>query len=551
MRHYLWMSLFVVLINPIATYAGDGPGYDYPEHRGQSEWGFDFISAPSDTYIVNDADGNTIDRYMFRSNGEIVINVPNRRYVGPTDGNGYLQNIDTLIAQGVVSEKTKIYLPAYDVDEGVFPVLDCDYDGIYDQLYDEVNELYFNGENLGKLRGKNRKWSHQRRVVPTGKLKFPSSPGGVAINEVRVKIDVANEDVVLSSGKVGCVVWATTIDWVAIQFDAAAPVVLIHGMNSSGSELQDLKTGFKSFNMLADNSIYFDPSKQKPPAEIPFGCGSEPYNESIAFNVNHLKTEVPRILQEFGASSVNFVAHSKGGLDSLGFISQTQGDNAIKVNVGMMSGKPVRHKVKTNSLITLNTPHKGSVLAQYGVLARHASYLSVLMSDNLSDIDKLLLAGVKRQDGPWYCDLTPERASAFVSKAILPKGISTASSATNADVNRDGVITGAESENFPVGGVTADLIASVSHYITGSVASVQIGIIPTSWYELDEIVITPGTYTQFMANDAVVTQDSAGRYATYSNINNLNHLNVHKLSTAEAIAKDAQSKTGLVNWRAK
>lgn len=549
MRHYLWMSLFIVLINPISTYAGDGPGFDYPKHRGESEWGFNFLATPSDTYVVNDADSNTIDRYMFRSQGEIVINIPIRRYVGPTDGNGYLQNIDTLIAQGVVSSNTKIYLPAFDVDEGIFPVFDCDYDGIYDQLYDEVNELYFNGEKLGKLRGKNRKWSHQRRVIPTGKLKFPSAPGGVAINEIRIKIDVANEDVVLSSGRVGCVVWATSIDWVAIQFDAAAPVVLVHGMKSTGSELQDLKTGFNSFNMLADNSITFPP--QDKPSVMPYGCGSEPYNESIAFNVAYLKTEVPRILQEFGASSVNFVAHSKGGLDSLGFISQTQGDNAIKVIVGKMSGMDVKHKIKTNSLVTLNTPHKGSILAQYGVLARHASSLSVLTSENLSDIDKLLLLGVKKQGGSWYCDLTPERASAFVSKAILPKGISTASTATNADINNDGVITGSESENFPIGGVIADLSASVSHFIVGSVASVQIGIIPTSWYEPDEVVITPGTYTQFMSNDVVVTQDSAGHYATYSNIDDLNHLNVHKLSTANAIAKDAQSKTGLVNWRVK
>lgn len=543
MRHYLWMSLFVVLMNPISTYAGDGPGYDYPEHRGESRWGFNSVADPSDTYIVNDTDSNTIDRYMFRNYGEIVINLPNRRYVGPTDGNGYLQNVDTLISQGVVSDKTKIYLPAYDVDEGVFPVLDCDYDGIYDQLYDEVNEVYFNGKKLGKLTGGNREWTQQRYVIPTGELKFPSAPGGIANNEVRVKIDVANADVVLSSGKVGCVVWATSIDWVGIQFDAAAPVVLVHGMDSSGSSLENLKTTFESFNMLADNSIYFDPSKQEKPAVMPVGCGSEPYNESIAFNVNHLKSEVPKILQKFGASSVNFVTHSKGGLDSLGFISQTQGDNAIKVNVGMMDGKPVLHKIKTNSLITLNTPHKGSVLSLYGVQARHVNWINAAASS-----DKRLLFGLKDQEGPWYCDLTPERASAFVSNAILPKGVHTASTATHADINHDGFISGDESVGFPY----RALSANVSYNIVGAVSSVEIEVIPQPWYKFDKVVITPSTtYTEFMDNDLVVTEDSAGRYATYANIKHLHHLNIHNATTAETIVKDAQSMTGLVNWRVK
>jgi hypothetical protein len=528
--------LFITLL-PGITYAGE----DYPDHRGSSEWGFDVIAKPSDVYVVNDADGGTIDRYMFRQDGEIVINVPIRRYVGPTDGSGHLQNISTLVSQGVVSETFNIYMPAYDVDEGVFPVFDCDGDGVNDQLYDEVNEVYLNDEKIGKFRGANRRWFQQTYTIETSKLKFPSAPGGVATNEIRVKIDVDNETVVLSSGRVGCTVWATEVDWVGIQFKAAAPIVLVHGMDSTGSSLGNLKTGFTDRNLLADNSINFP--IQAPPSEFSYGCGSEPYNDSIAFNVNHLKTEIPRIIKEYGASSVNLVAHSKGGLDSLGFISSTQGDNEIKVQVGTMSGQPVMHSLDVNSLVTVNTPHKGSILAQYGVLARHITWLSAASSS-----DAALLLGVKFIEGSWYCDLTPARASAFVSTAVLPGNIDTASVATNADSNRNRTIDGAEGDGYPVG----TLFTSLSHTVVGVVGSVQIGIIPSgNWYVPDDVIITIGANTQFMTNDINVTQDSAARYARYPSIDNLNHLNVHNLSTAETIAADAQSESGLVNWRAK
>lgn len=530
-------GMLLITLLPGITYAGE----DYPDHRGSSEWGFDVIAKPSDVYVVNDADGGTIDRYMFRQDGEIVINVPIRRYVGPTDGSGNLQNISTLISQGVVSETFNIYMPAYDVDEGVFPIADCDGDNIADQLYDEVNEVYFNDEKLGKFRGANQRWFQQAFTISTSKLKFPSAPGGVANNEIRVKIDVDNATVVLSSGQVGCTVWATEVDWVGIQFKAAAPIVLVHGIRSSGSTLVNLKDGFNALNLLADNSIKFNEPAE--PAEIPFTCGAEAYNQSIAFNVAQLKTEIPRIVKEFGASSVNLVTHSKGGIDSLGYLSATRGENAIKVQVGTMSGQPVMHELKANSLVTLNTPHKGSVLAKYAVEARQVGWATVTNSPN-----KFLLAGVKGLDGSYMCDITPARANAFVSTALLPNGIDTASVATSADNNNSGSIdTSAEAAGFG-----AIPFANLSYLTVGIVNDVSIEVIPSgNWYTRDTVTITPSVNTTFFDNDIIVTRESASRYTTYTGVNHLNHLNVHSLATAETIGKDAQSKSGLVDWRVK
>ena len=531
---YLFGVIFY-LITYISVFAAD-----YPAHRGDSQWGFDAIAVPSDTYVVNDADGSTIDRYMFRHNGDIVINVPIRRYVGPTDGNGYLQNVDALIEKGVVGETVNIYMPAYDVDEGRYPVFDCDGDYVYDQLYDEVNEVYFNGEKLGKFRGQNQRWFQQTFTIPVSKLKFPSNKGGVGSNEVRVKIDVANSDVVLSSGQVGCVVWATEVDWVGIQFKTASPIVLVHGIRSDGDALSNLKDGFEAAHLLADNSIKLN--DRPAPSEFPVGCGNELYNQSIAYNVEQLKTKIPAIAKEFGTTSVNLVTHSKGGLDSRGFLSATRGENAIKVQVGTMSGQPVMHKLKTNSLITLNTPHKGSVLATYGVEARQMTDANAENSGNI-----FLFKGVKAIEGSYYCDLTPRRASAFVSTTMLPNGIGTASVATSADANNNRRIDNEEGEGFYF-----NFAADISHHAVGWVSDVTVDVIPSdSWYLPDEVRVNRVFNDRFMTNDAIVTQDSASQYSRYTNINNLNHLNVHKLSTAEAIAKDAQSTNGLVNWRAK
>jgi hypothetical protein len=46
-----------------------------------------------------------------------VIDVTMRRYIGPTDANGYLLNLSRLRSRGIVGDTAQITLPAYDVDE--------------------------------------------------------------------------------------------------------------------------------------------------------------------------------------------------------------------------------------------------------------------------------------------------------------------------------------------------------------------------------------------------------------------------------------------------
>lgn len=506
----------------------------FPPHRGDSPWSFTVVTEPSDTFVVNDRDSGTIDVYLFRPQGPIVIDVRVRRYVGPTDGSGYLQNVDDLVRRGVVSANATIRLPAFDVDEGTFPVFDCDGDGTDDQLLNEVDEIYLNDEKLGTLKGNNQIWLAQTFTVPIGKIKFPSAPGAVAVNRLRVEIDVANKDVVLSSGAVGCEVWAVAIDWIGVQYKASSPVILVHGIRSSGEVWGNFRAGLTAERVESDNSI--DLADPAAPDPIPAGCPDIPYNNTIQNNVRQLQTLVPQIAERYGTDSIQFATHSKGGLDSRGFLAGLV-RSPIQVTVGTMSGQPVRRDLEAFSIVTLNTPHGGSVLAKYGVEARQLGALNALRAG-------VNVAAAKAFEGAYYCDLTPARASAFVAANALPSVTRGASVATDADRNGNQQIDSGEDTDFP--GPT--WVPNRLYQLIGRVADVTITVTPRS-FRPDQITVTEVPNATFLGNDIIVTQRSAGLYPRYS-ITGWHHLNVHAQVNAGIIARDAQAP-GLVDWRAR
>lgn len=513
----------------------------FPPHRGDSPWSFTVIEEPSSRFVVNDTDSSTIDVYLFRPQGPILIDVRTRRYVGETDGDGHLLNSADLVRRGIVGATAKITLPAFDVDEQTFPVFDCDGDDIDDQLKNEVDKIFLNDEELGTLKGNNQIWVSQSFDVPIAKLKFPSAPGATALNRFRVQIDTANKDVVLSSGAVGCTVWAVAIDWIGVKFEATSPVVMVHGIRSSGATFVNFKAGLEAERVMAnDNSINLtDPAAPDP---IPPGCPVIPYNDTYPNNVQQLRNLVPAIAERFGSESLHFATHSKGGLDTRGFLSGTVA-SPIQVQVGTMGGQPVKRDLEGRSLVTLNTPHRGSVLAKYGVEARQLSWAQAVRAG-------VNVAGAKGFEGAYYCDLTPERASAHVASTVLPSGVSTGSVATDADCNGDQRITGgatcpggqAESADFTGGAFFANRL----YQLIGRVADVTITVIPRK-FRPDEIRVTETPTGAFQPNDVMVTQASAGLYTRYG-ITGWHHVNVQSQQNAQTIATDAQAG-GVVDWR--
>lgn len=532
-----WLCVAGVVLTGVTVDAASS----FPAHRGDSPWSFTSIAEPSSRFLVNDTDSATIDVYLLRPQGPIVIDVKTRRYIGPTDPQGYLLNVSQLRARGIVGDKATITLPAYDVDETTPPNFDCDGDGTVDRLVSEVDDLYLNGEKIGTLTGSNNRWLQNAFTVPISKLKFPSHPGQTATNQFRLDIDVGNRDVMLSSGAVGCNRWAVTIDWISVQYEASSPVVMVHGIGSSGGTFGNFRAGLEATSVMAhDASITL--SNPVAPKPSPVGCEDIEYNRSIKFNADQLNRLIPRIAERFGSETLHFVAHSKGGLDVRRFLSDTR-RTPVPVKVGTMDGQPVIRDLEGRSLVTLGTPHAGSVLAQYGVEARQLTMLEALRYDRNA-------AAAKAYEGAYYCDLMPERASAFVRSATLPDTVQMASVASNADCNEDHRISGStscsggrsESDLFPGGDLAADRL----YQLIGKISGVTIAVTPRR-YRPDEVRVVTSLTTSFQVSDAVVSQNSAWIGRRFP-ITDWHHMNVHSRENAEKIATDALG-AGLVNWR--
>lgn len=238
----------------------------YPAHYGNSPFPFSDMFSVTGDIVINDKDSSTLDRYLYRSGSDPQIKIPLNvsRYIGDKD---------KLLAKGLLSKQATIVFPGYDVDSQTSPVSDCDGDGIPDQLRPEVNKVYFNGELIGEMTGDNNIWRMQRFSIDISLVNFPSTPGSTAENELSIAIDAANKNVPLSSGAVGCRVWATEIDWAALQFEAASPVVLVPGLmgrtdsfEESGYiqalkeeglpvELVELNLGTSSFKICAGDGL--------------------------------------------------------------------------------------------------------------------------------------------------------------------------------------------------------------------------------------------------------------------------------------------------------
>ncbi len=524
----------------------------FPAHQGESPWSFTVIDEPSDTFVVNDTASATIDQELFSKDGSIYIYVSIRRYVGKTDANGYLLNVTDLVANGIVSETASIIIPAFDIDDEPFinDFYDCDGDGKIDEgLQHEVDEVFLNDEKIGILTGDSSRWQLNTFTVDIAKIKFPSAPGETAINRFRVDIDTANWDVVLSSGAVGCGTgWSTAIDWVGVKYEAASPVILVHGIRSDGAAFVNFQAGLDNRYVASDASInLIDVAKPNP---IPQGCPNIPYTNSISHNIEQLRSldpsdppSIASIAKLYGTDSVHLVTHSKGGLDSRGFISSLDG-KPIEIPLGFMDGVDVKHDLEVLSLITLNTPHQGSVLAAYGVEARQLTLIQARQEGPAT------LLPAKAYEGAYYCDLTPARASEFIASTKLPDGLQTASVATDADLDGDQEITDPfggpdESAGYPPLPLVSNYFANLLYQLTGRVTDVTVTVSAD-----DKITIDPTFTSSFQLNDTIVTKKSAGLYQTYP-IEGWNHLNVHSTENAEIIATDAQQESGagMVNWR--
>ena len=239
--------------------------------------------ADDTTFVVDCGPG--LDTFCtFRDEGPLVFNIPVTRHVG---------DVQKLKANGLISETATLQMPAFDVD----------FFGGGGFFNPERDVVSFNGHVVPTefLQGDDGIWRLNEFSVPIEWVNFPADPGpGGSIvpadNIVQIDIDTANSDFV----------WCTAIDWAALTFKVARPVVMAHGILSDGGAWD--KSSFSWVNKL--NSLGIPNSNRLNMGNL----------DSIQSNAIKIAGEVANARRRWGVDKVDLVCHSKGGLDARHYV---------------------------------------------------------------------------------------------------------------------------------------------------------------------------------------------------------------------------------------
>lgn len=322
-------------------------------------------------YTVNSGSGLDTG-CTYKTGGPLVIqlDVPATMNPAELDGNGRLKDPQKLIQNKVIGATAKISFPTYDIDDK------ANVNGIEP----EIDLVSFNGEQIKTLEGFDGQWVNDSFTIDISKLKF-NQP-----NEIRIDIDVAN------SGPT----WCMSVDWVSVEFDAAAPYVLAHGI-SAQADTWDNETADGVLETMDESGVLY----------TRFSTGAA---GSVVANARNLKQQIAAFLETVKSKKVNIIAHSKGGLDSQALAAISQPEFEIL------------------SLSTLSTPHLGSSIADVQLLQRQAIDEYVLQDGDPNGfltafLDRDLAGWGNRSAGagpqlPGLNDLTTQSASAAISASL-------------------------------------------------------------------------------------------------------------------------------------
>lgn len=440
----------------------------------------------NDSTFVTDAAPKLDTGCIFRSSGPIIYNIAVTRYQGTLNPDGTLKDAAALVAAGVVSSEATLVMPVYDVDSGAI---------MSPPYQPEIDRVLFNGKEIGFLSGVNNVWKLNSFQIPIGDVKFTdraplgSSPVG-AFNEVKIEIDVGN-------APIGQQLWCTAVDWGAESFDAMPPVILIHGNGSNGGFWD--RRGFTQ--VLQANYIPYDNSINL-------------NTNTVAVNGQTLRNEILNVAGSMGVQNIQIVAHSKGGLDTREFLASHYSD--LEKN----------NQLKVHSLITLSTPHKGSVGADYIraiELTRNLKLSNPNARTQLADwLANSFISTYTQNEFNANYNLTTQWTQGFNSRNRLPNNIQYYSVGADADVNNNGTLERIEYQTMLDEAGHPNLWDSIAnprmntmYQALGNFSSATVRDTGTNsgwpfYTPIWEVVETPTS--SFQENDMMVTVDSA----TYS-----------------------------------
>jgi triacylglycerol esterase/lipase EstA (alpha/beta hydrolase family) len=466
MKH---LSLIVLLLLvPAALLAQDwrGPGSGGGHlriapnaHSGSSP--FD-PRKEDDTRFFVDSGSGLDTGCTFRSGGPLTIHLKVKRFVGD-DSPVNLAN------KGYLSKKAHVRLPAFDVDINGAP-----------GFPPEIDRISFNGHPLGNLSGDNNIWKLNEFDVDIDWVNFATkgsggSAGTPGDNVVQIDIDTASgadEN------------WCTSIDWVEIEFDAVAPIFMVHGTNAQKDTWDPNFTAFFNGTKLpATNDI----NLQK--------------NGSILGNGALLASRVQALAKQYGAKKCHIIAHSKGGLDTRAYLNNQYDPDTLKVL----------------SVFTLSTPHHGTIVSDI-IVAKRASTNPESANPDVSylvDHDYWFLSTPQE---PAIGNQTTTAMALFnVTYPSVPGGVKFYNYGADADLNGNGTIQANETaeliDSSLVSDATKAAAGTAMYRAIGNVASIRLvyGTRPGRLWGTNSFtdIQVASTNNPFKLNDLVTAVDSS------------------------------------------
>jgi triacylglycerol lipase len=412
-----------------------------------------------DTLFVSDTGSGLDTGCTFRDGGPLVIHVKIKRFVGDDPA--------ASASRGYLSTKAHIRLPAFDVDVNGAP-----------GFPPEVDNISFNGHPLGQLTGDDGIWKLNEFDVPIDWVNFPSRGQGSAPtpadNIVQIDIDQAS---------IPDFNWCTSIDWVEIEFDAIAPIFLVHGTNAQSDTWNPHFTAF-------------------------FGQSGAPWsndinlqaNGSILGNGGLLATRLQQLADSFGAKKCHIIAHSKGGLDTRAYLN----------------GPYDPDKLKVLSVYTLSTPHHGTIVSDIIVAKRASTNPESANADvkYLIDHDYSFLSTPQE---PAIGDQTTTSMAVFnATYPSVPGSVKFYNYGADADLNHNGRIEANETADL-IPGIVPNGMASAAgtamYRAIGNVASIRMvyGTRPGRLWGTNSFtdIQVAATNNPFAVNDLVTSVPSA------------------------------------------
>lgn len=466
------------------------------------------------TFIVDDAPGLDTE-CTFRSGGPLVFDIEVSRFVGPVDANGMLADHATLVANKVISEMAILTLPVYDVD------YHADVSGY--GFNPERDIIKFNGVEINRagtsepfLMGENNTWILNEFEVPTDIIKFPPKANSgnspvPATNTISIYIDQAN----IGIGEF----WCTAVDWAALSFRAMPPLILIHGNSSDGDFW--VRRGFTE--VLDQKKIPYDNSIDLP-------------TTTVVSNGATLKSEILSVAKSMGVQNIQIIAHSKGGLDTREFLASHY--PALEMNKDL----------KAHTFITLSTPHRGSVGADFIRAVELTCDFKLENENERTKLAEFLSSSYGQNEFNANYNLTTHWTRQFNLRNYLPSSIGYYSVGADADINNNGTLERNEYQEMldeaghpNIWDVLVNSKMNTMYAALGGFTSVTVRSTgrDTGWpfyTPIWEVVETPTA--SFRYNDMMVTVDSAKFTFTFIQQFDKNHASVaDKEVAAESVKK--------------